>query len=210
MKAVHILGIIIITMFTGVATAQTPKDCESVYSISCRTMPYLSEKTNTRPQSDGSHDDGNKAVTKDGRFISFSFGGWSSHETGNKPNFFNQVNPTLGIDIWYPGTFLWGKPFIGFGHIFQNSRRGSTSYFTLANEWKLVSGKYVDLCGGVGIMHLKYRDGMAKPGKRSIAEGEIPLVYGCLDFNQYPIKNFSVRVVPLGSKITYFYLIYHW
>jgi hypothetical protein len=204
----------ITTMFAtpGFASTLTPRACVDIYSILCTVHHApLQDKANTQLASIPSEEPANEIPPpRQHRSVSVGFGGWSDHQTGNKPNLFNQENPTLELDIWLPVTFLGGQPFVGAGRVFKNSRNGATDYFTIANEWKLLSGKHVDLCGGVGAVYAKYRDEMAKPGKRRVAEGEVPLLYGCIDFNHYLLRNYSIRVVPLGSKITYLHLVRHW
>jgi hypothetical protein len=212
MKVFYFL--IITTVFTvpGFGSTLTPRACVDIYSIMCvNHRTSLQDEANKQLASIPSEESADEVpLPKQPRNISVGFGGWSHHETGNKPNLFNQENPTLELDIWLPVTFIGGQPFVGTGRVFKNSRNGATDYFTIANEWKLLSGKYIDLCGGVGVTYAKYRDKMAKPGKRRVAEGEVPLLYGCIDFNQYSLRDYSIRIVPLGSKITYLYLVRHW
>ncbi len=141
---------------------------------------------------------------------SIGFGGWSHHNTGNKPNIFNEVNPTLELDILANFRLFGGRPLVGIGRTFENSRNGSTDFAFAANQWTIARGKYADLCVGGGILHAKYRDGRAKPGGRTFVEGAVPLIYSCLEFNDPSLRNFSVRAIHLSSKITLVYLVHSW
>jgi hypothetical protein len=141
---------------------------------------------------------------------SIGFGGWSHHNTGNRPNTFNEVNPTLELDVWTNFRLLGGRPLVGVGRTLENSKNGSTDFAFAANQWTVARGEYANLCVGGGAMYAKYRDGRAKPGNRASVEGVVPLAYGCLEFNDPRIRNFSIRAIYLGSKITLVYLVYSW
>jgi hypothetical protein len=140
-------------------------------------------------------------------YLSLGFGGWSDHDTKGKPNANNEVNTTLDLTYHPYGreeNFLGGRPFIGFGRIFKNSRFGQTDYVSIGNEWSLINGKYLGFSLGAGFTHLRYEDAVAKIGKKKFLEGTLPLVYASLDFQEVPI---SIRVIPLGKDIVFCYLL---
>ncbi len=140
--------------------------------------------------------------------LSIGFGGWSRHET-TKPNLNNEKNPTLDLTFrpWcLEEKLLGGRPFVSIGRTFENSRYGYTNFLSLGNEWDVVSGEYVGLSLGGGVIHLRYEDARAKPGKQRFLEGTAPLMYGSLDFKKIP---FSVRVIPLGGNIIFVNIVYH-
>lgn len=134
---------------------------------------------------------------------SIGFGGWSRHNTGDKPNRFKEQNPILEFDVWLDYEVMGGRPFIGYGHVFKNSRRGTADMLLAANQWKLIRGPYFDLCGGLGAMHIKYTDPNPKPGKPSSMRGTVPLAYLCLE--KGPV---SARFIPLGKDVLFMYFVY--
>lgn len=134
---------------------------------------------------------------------SIGIGGWSHHDTSNKSNKFNQKNPYLEIDIWLDYNILGGRPFIGYGHVFNNSRNGTTDILFIANQWKLISGRYIDLCGGVGAARARYTVANVPASLPNSITGNTPFGYLCLEK-----QNFAVRFVPLGKNATFVYLVY--
>ncbi len=142
--------------------------------------------------------------TKEERYnFSIGFGGWSDHNTHGKPNRFKQQNPVLEFDIWLDTDFLGGRPFIGYAHVFTNSNRGTVDWLMIANQWKLIRGKDIDLCGGIGAAHVRYTYPNTRPGKQSKITGNLPVAYLCLE--KGPI---SARFVPLGKDILFMYFVY--
>ena len=134
---------------------------------------------------------------------SIGVGGWSRHDTGGKPNRFKEQNPMVEFDILLDYELLGGRPLVGYNHVFKNSRRGKTDIVFVANQWKLVPGEYVDLCGGLGVMRARYTDPTAKPGKKNSLTENLPLLYLCLE--KGPV---SLRVTPLGKNVYFMYFIY--
>ncbi len=143
-----------------------------------------------------------EAQEKEKQF-SISLGGWSRHNTHGKVNRFKEQNPYIGIDIWMNIRLLGGRPFIGYGHVFINSNKGTVDLLMAANEWILVRGKYVDLTGGLGGAYVRYTYPKERKGKPRAVSGMVPMAYLALE--KGPV---SVRVLPLGKDIIFMYLVY--
>lgn len=136
---------------------------------------------------------------------SLGIGGLSRHNTHGEPNNFKEQNPHLEFNYWLDYSIFGGRPFIGIAHTFANSRRGTSDMIVAAIQWKLVPGPYLDLCGGLGGVRMKYRDGNPKPGKPSSITETVPVAYLCLE--KGPV---SARFVPLGKDILFMYFVYSW
>lgn len=141
---------------------------------------------------------------------SIGFGGWSNHKKKGKCRkgqciTYAETNPTIEFDVWLNYELLGGRPFVGYGHVFKNSNRGTTDWVLAANHWKLIRGEYVDLAGGLGAMKAWYSvpKNLVKPGKPHRVSEYLPVVYVGLE--KGPL---SMRFVPLGKDILFMYLIY--
>jgi hypothetical protein len=128
---------------------------------------------------------------------SLNIGGWSSHNTGSKPNDFNQVNPTIGLRVWGKEKFLNGSPYFETDYIHGNSVNGKTLTVGGGIEWKLIKSTQINLCGGVQAFYMKYENARI----RETWEGVLAVPYLCLEKNGY-----SLNFVRLGPDIIFAYI----
>lgn len=136
---------------------------------------------------------------------SIGVGGWSKHDTHGKPNPFKEQNPIIEFDVLFDYSLLGGRPFVGYAHVFKNSRKGTADLLILANHWKLIRGPYVDMCAGAGVMRARYTDPDLRgdPREPRAMSGTLPFFYLCLE--KGPV---SMRFVPLGKDVMFMYFIY--
>lgn len=94
------------------------------------------------------------------KFYSYAvtFGCRSDHNTGDKPNRFNEVNPCLGITKFFDTKILGGTPYLSARYVFENSRDGKMRAFGPGMEWCPFSGPYVDGCVGLSYVRVDYED----------------------------------------------------
>lgn len=203
-------GALLVALFASYATAEEMRRLNLNHDVATAAKAvHKSLAEQIPPFHAEEHDEVELPQPKRGNpMVSIGFGGRSEHDTGNRPNLYNEVNPNVEVNFSPRFKVFGGRPVVGVGRVFDNSRKGTTDYVFVANEWQLVRGEYMNLCGGVGAMYAKYRDGIAKPGKRSSVEGGVPLVYGCVEFNKSPLQDLSVRVVPLGKDIIFYHFVY--
>lgn len=195
-----LIGILASVAFCAYAQ-EKPLDLELKMGWSMRhTKLYESGRQEPEPRSD----------KEDKYDYSIGFGGWSNHKKKTKCikkycYDYRETNPTIEFDVWLDVELLGGRPFAGYGHVFDNSNRGTTDWVIAANQWKLVRGEYVDLIGGLGAMKAWYSvpKQLVKPGKPHRISKNLPVVYVGLEKGP-----FAMRFVPLGKDILFMYLIY--
>lgn len=83
----------------------------------------------------------------------------SRHDTGDKPNTFNQMNPCLGITKHFDVKVLGIEPYITYLHVFENSRDGKLVIKGPGGEACWLKGQDFDLCFGATYAWIDYEDG---------------------------------------------------
>ncbi len=202
-------------VFACKARAQTENGTESVI-IQKRTTPIIH---GTWRADNEFGFDWNKAEKPTDKLRTFSvgFGGWSDHKNKLMCRTVKglpfclakrETNPTIEVDLWLPFEVWGSQPFVGYGHIFENSNRGTTDWLILATQWKLHQGEYLNLCGGAGVLRARYAvPQYLVPGKRNSEKATLPALYLCLEKEQVD-HTISMRLVPLGKDILFMYMVF--
>jgi hypothetical protein len=116
--------------------------------------------------------------------ISLHFGGWSDHGKSGKCVRglcveYRERNPIVGVTVWL-WDFAGGRTFVEGARITTNSLGGTTDWAMAGIEWNLYRGNLVDVCGGIGPAHIKYRLPYAMSNLANSQSKSLVAVYGCL------------------------------
>lgn len=102
---------------------------------------------------------------------SISYNCRSRHDTGEKPNKFNQKNNCVGITKHFDWKFLGLQPYITYLHVFENSREGKMVIKGPGVEACWLEGPYFDTCPGLTYARVDYEDGWK--GRKT--HGNVPI-----------------------------------
>lgn len=101
-----------------------------------------------------------------------NYGCHSRHDTGNKPNMFNQNNTCVGYMLFGEEKVFGIRPFITVRRVLENSREGKMDIVGVGGEACPAPDSRITVCFGAAIVRVRYED--AWKSRTIYATGIIP------------------------------------